>query len=418
MAYRKRGTESGLRHRVVITGAGIVTSLGWGWEINAAGFREGRAGLRAISVFDTSRQRVQRGGEVEMNAAIPPCGLTIRQIARLDRATTMLVHAGLEALKTAGWTREMRVEEPVPVALGTSAGAMSLGEQYFKLRTTQPGSLRHAATLSLLYQPNSQAQLLADAVGITGPVTIITNACASGANSIGHAFRLVKHGHARRVIAGGYDALAQLVFAGFDSLQALSMTGPRPFAADRDGLALGEGAAVLTLERLDDAIERGAPILGEVAGYGASTDLHHLTQPHPDGDAALRSMRAACDEARVTPDEVGYVNAHGTGTVMNDGSEARAICRWAGDHAGSVRVSSTKGSIGHLLGGAGSVEAVICLMALQGGWLPPNVPVDQIDPACAFDLVQAPRDVRLDCALTNSFGFGGANASLVLKKMA
>ncbi|MBX7209512.1 MAG: beta-ketoacyl-[acyl-carrier-protein] synthase family protein [Verrucomicrobiaceae bacterium] len=413
MAWR-RGDKFNGPHRVVITGAGIVTSMGHGWEVNAGGFRSGRVALRPVTVFDTSRQRVHSGGEVVMDAPLPETRLTGRQLGRLDRATTLLLHAGMEAARQAAW--HDTEGESIPISLGTSAGAMALGEKYFRSKSCHPAQKKALAGLVTGYLPHTQAQLLADATGISGPVSIIANACASGANAIGHAFHLVKWGRARRAFCGGYDAIAELVFAGFDSLQALSTTTPRPFDATRDGLALGEGAAMLTLERLDDALARGATILGEAAGYGASTDLHHLTQPHPQGDAALRSMTEACAEAGVQPGEIGYLNSHGTGTPLNDAAEGLAIQRWAGDAVARVRVSSTKGSIGHLLGGAGAVEAVICLMAMRGGWLPPNVPVAQPDPVCTFDLVQSPRDAQLDCTLTNSFGFGGANATLVFRR--
>jgi 3-oxoacyl-[acyl-carrier-protein] synthase II len=270
----------------------------------------------------------------------------------------------------------------------------------------------------LLYQPHTQAQFLLDALGFTGPVAIIANACASGANAIGHAFRLIKTGRTARAIAGGYDALAEMVFAGFDSLQPLSTTTPRPFDANRDGLALGEGAGVLTLERYEDAVARGADIIAEVSGYGATTDLHHLTQPHPQGDAALASMACACDEAGVRPSQVRYINSHGTGTPLNDVAEGIAIQRWAGPDVSRVMVSSTKGSIGHLLGGAGAVEAIICLLAMRGGFAPPNAVIQTPDPVCTFDLVREPRAADLDCVLTNSFGFGGANATLVMRRAA
>jgi 3-oxoacyl-[acyl-carrier-protein] synthase II len=253
---------------------------------------------------------------------------------------------------------------------------------------------------------------------VRGPITLITNACASGANAIGHAFSLIRLGLARRVLCGGYDALCQHVFAGFDSLQALSPDLPRPFDSRRDGLALGEGAGVIILERLEEAQARGATILAEVTGYGAITDLHHLTQPRPDGGAAEASMTRACAMACRRPSEVGYINAHGTGTPLNDAAEAKAIASWAGPATSGLAVSSTKGSIGHLLGGAGAVEAVICLMVLKEGWLPPNANLREVDPAVGFDLVLEPRQQKVDCVLTNSFGFGGANASLVLERVA
>jgi 3-oxoacyl-[acyl-carrier-protein] synthase II len=404
-------------HRVVITGAGIITSMGIGWRANAEGFRSGRPALREITVFDASRQRVQRAGEVVFDQSLPETQLSARQLRRLDRASRLLLHAGREAMDQSKWSAEELAGEPVPLCLGTSAGAMALGEEYFKRKTQHPVTGRGLAEKVTLYQPHTQAQFLSDALGFTGPVTIIANACASGANAIGHAFRLIKTGRANRVVAGGYDALAEMVFAGFDSLQALSTTTPRPFDANRDGLALGEGAGIITLERYEDAMQRGADIIAEICGYGAATDLHHLTQPHPKGDAALLSMTRACEEAGVRPSEIQYINSHGTGTPLNDVAEGIAIQRWAGADVGKVMVSSTKGSIGHLLGGAGAVEAIICLLAMREGFVPPNAAIETPDPVCTFDLVRTPRDADLDCVLTNSFGFGGANATLVMRRM-
>jgi 3-oxoacyl-[acyl-carrier-protein] synthase II len=266
------------------------------------------------------------------------------------------------------------------------------------------------------YHAQRQALEVTRAFGISGPITIIANACASGANAIGHAWSLLRRGHAERVLTGGYDALSQLVFAGFDSLQALSPTQCRPFDSQRDGLALGEGAAVLALETLERATRRNANILGEIAGYGAVTDSHHLAQPHPGGDAALAAMRKACAEAAVVPEQIGYVNAHGTGTPLNDSAEAVAINTWAGQRATTLPVSSTKSSIGHLLGAAGAVETLVCLMALNEGWLPPTATLRTPDAACQFRVVREPAAAKLTHVLTNSFGFGGANASLVLRR--
>ena len=258
--------------------------------------------------------------------------------------------------------------------------------------------------------------MVLDALGINGPITVISNACASGSNAIGHAWDLIRRGQAECVLAGGYDALSELVFSGFDALQALSPTVCRPFDARRDGLALGEGAAAVTLETLERARRRGATILGEVIGYGTSIDHHHLTQPHPQGDAALSAMRLACEVACVTSADIDYINAHGTGTLLNDSAEALAIQRWAGDRAPTLPVSSTKASIGHLLGAAGAVEAVVCLMALREQWLPAQAAFEHPDPACNFPIVHKPQDARVNIALSNSFGFGGVNATLILRR--
>ncbi len=393
--------------------------MGLGWRENADGFRAGRLAFRDVTLFDTSGQRVHRAGELDLPEQLPGGHqLTDRQVSRLDRASAMLIHAANEAVAQSGWAPQDTDKEQIPIALGTSAGAMALGEDYYKQAIATPNDSRGQASRIHVYQTQTQATHLADALGIDGPVTIITNACASGANAIGHAYQQLQAGKCQRALAGGYDALCQLVFAGFDSLQALSTDLPRPFDADRDGLALGEGAAMVALETLEYATARGANILAEVSGYGASTDVHHLTQPHPNGDAALRSMNAACADAKLNATDIGYINSHGTGTPLNDIAEGHAIQRWAGADVDKVAVSSTKACIGHLLGGAGTVEAVIALMALREGWLPPSMNVRTADPVCTFDLVQQPRDQKIRHALTNSFGFGGANATVILSEFA
>ena len=398
--------------RVVVTGAGIVTALGRGWNSNADGFRTGRTAFRPVTLFDVSRQRARLAAEIDLPETLPVTRLPFRSLSRLDRASKFLLLAAHEAWHQARW----EPSENLPVVLGTTSGGMSLGEAYYRRAMATPQSHRHQASRVTHYQAQRQALDLADAFGFRGPLLLIANACASGANAIGHAWELIRTGQAHRVLTGGYDALSHLVFSGFDSLQALSTTQCRPFDAHRDGLALGEGAAVLTLESLEAAEKRRAPILGEIVGYGAVTDVHHLTQPQPQGDAAFASMQAACRRAGVKPEQIGYVNAHGTGTPLNDSAEAGAINRWAGGHAKNLPVSSTKASIGHLLGAAGAVEAVICLMALRGQWLPPTSTLQLPDPLCAFPVVRTPASASLDYALTNSFGFGGANASLILKR--
>lgn len=406
--------QAGSPPRIVITGAGVVTALGLGWKTNAAGFRAGRVALRPVTLFDVSRQRVKTAGQVDLPDLLPATHLESRDLRRMDRAAKLLLLAANEAWQQSGW----EPSDHLPVVLGTTSGGMSLGEAFYRQAIQKPQSNRNQAARVLHYQAQRQGLDLADAFGFSGPITIIANACASGANAIGHAWDLLRRGHAERVFTGGYDALSQLVFAGFDSLQALSPTQCRPFDAYRDGLALGEGAAMVTLETLEHASRRNAHILGEIAGYGAATDSHHLTQPHPNGDAALASMTAACACASVVPAQVGYLNAHGTGTPLNDSSEAAAINRWAGSGASMVSVSSTKSSIGHLLGAAGAVEAAVCLMALREQWLPPTSTLETIEPRCNFPVVRKPTDAKPEYALTNSFGFGGANASLLLRRWA
>ena len=397
--------------RVVVTGAGIITALGCGWEINADGFRLGKTAFRPVTLFDVSRQRVKTAAQAEL-PPFPETRLTKKQTRRLDRAARLLLAAAHEAWTQSGWSPS----DDLPAVVATTSGGMELGEHYYRHALNSPASQKLQASRVTHYLAHRQPLDLAAAFGFRGPQSIIANACASGANAVGHAFELIQRGHATRVLTGGYDALSHMVFAGFDSLQALSPTACRPFDQHRDGLALGEGAAVFTLETLESAQQRGTTILGEVVGYGAATDTHHLTQPHPQGDAALASMTAACASAKISAAQINYINAHGTGTPLNDSAEAAAINRWAGEHAPQIPVSSTKASIGHLLGAAGAVEVAVCLMALRGQWLPPEISLQTPDPLCRFPLVQKPTAARLEYALTNSFGFGGANATVILRR--
>jgi len=392
--------------RVVVTGAGIISPMGMNLEENAVGFREGRSAFSPITLFDVSRQRVGTGGQVNL----PPT--TTKGEARMDRGTRMALLAAQEALVSAGI-----FDATLPIIIGTSAAAMPIGEDYYKHALSTHADRHLQLRRVETYQAQRQMADMCRVLGVHGPTRIISNACASGANAIGHAFHLIRSGRAERVLAGGYDALCQLVFAGFDSLQALSPSGiPRPFDAARDGLAIGEGAGFVVLESAYAAKSRGASIIAELLAYGAATDIHHLTQPNPEGDAALSTMQAACKMAGLAPEQIDYINSHGTGTPLNDIAEGRAIQRWAGADVGKIRVSSTKSAIGHLLGGAGAVESVISLIALEKQFLPASLNVREADAVCTFDLVQAPREARIQHVLTNSFGFGGANATLIFGK--
>ncbi len=400
------------RQRVVVTGVGMVTALGAGAEVNAMGFKEGQTSFTPVTFFDVSRQRVKTAAQAEIPLKSPSARLSSKQWRRMDRASRLLFMAAEEAWAQSGWNGGARL----PIVLGTTSGGMNFGEAFYRQAIASPEKSFGQATRVVQYQAQRQVLDVAEALGFSGPVTLIANACASGGNAIGQAFEMIRYGEVERVLTGGYDGLCQLVFAGFDSLQALSTTTCRPFDAQRDGLALGEGAAVLSLESWESAQARGANILGEVVGYGAATDAHHLTQPHPLGDAALKSMNEATQVAGIAPEQVGYINAHGTGTPMNDVAEAHAISRWAGEQAAQMRVSSTKASIGHLLGAAGSVEAVICLQALAGQWLPPMRGTQTADAACQFQLMREPATASFEYALSNSFGFGGANATLIFRR--
>lgn len=370
-----------------------------------------RTAFRPVDLFDTTGFIAKTAGLVDLPQENLFHRMPAHKLPFIDRGTRMMLMAIQEALRQSG--RES-MEGIDAMVIGTSAGAMPLGEAYFENARMDNGRVPSQLSRVEHYQPQRQMSSIAAEYDWRGPVIIVSNACASGANAIGWAADMIRSGRARRVLAGGYDALARLVFAGFDSLHALAPSGiPRPFDAQRDGLALGEGAAVMLLEAEE---VRQSPALGNVSGYATATDLHHLTQPDPEGKAAIRTMTAACAQAGVSPAQIGYINSHGTGTPFNDVAEASAIAAWAGDAVAGIPVSSTKSAMGHLLGGAGAVEAVICLMALQGQWLPGSLNVREVDPAVRFDLVRQFRRSALDYALTNSFGFGGTNATLVLQR--
>ena len=301
--------------------------------------------------------------------------------------------------------------EPELTVIGTTSGGMSYGEYYYR-SLRQAGDLRRAPTWIANYpaqKPVIDAQV---AFGISAPCQVIANACASGTNAIGHAFECVRSGRYQRVLAGGYDAISELVFTGFDSLQASTPEKCRPFDRQRTGMVLGEGAAVLALENLASARQRGAPVLAEIIGYGISTDNFHITQPDPTGIGAQQAMQQSLESARVSAKEVDYINAHGTATLFNDAAEGKAISALFN----GVPVSSTKGMMGHSLGAAGAIEAVICLLALQHQFLPPNINFGALDDHLDLNIVaNKARPAVLRTALSNSFGFGGTNASILMR---
>jgi 3-oxoacyl-[acyl-carrier-protein] synthase II len=289
---------------------------------------------------------------------------------------------------------------------------MSFGEQYYRALESHE-SLRRSPELIANYPPQKPLIDGLTNCGLEGPHQIIANACASGTNAIGHAFHCVRSGRYERVLTGGYDAISELVFVGFDSLQASTPEKCRPFDRRRSGMVLGEGAAVLALEEMESAKRRDAQIIGEITGYGLSTDNHHLTQPNPSGIGPRQAMQAALEDAGVRPDEVDYINAHGTATPFNDAAEGRAISELFGNR---VPVSSTKSMMGHSLGAAGAIEAAICLLAMREGIMPPNLHFTRTDEGMDLNIVREPASASLEVTVSNSFGFGGTNASIVMRK--
>jgi 3-oxoacyl-[acyl-carrier-protein] synthase II len=392
--------------RVAVVAAGVISPLGFGVDDTLASLQANKDCVSAVTRFNVEKCRCKTAGQV------PEDSLNNRRNGvktnRLHRATRMLT-AVLEDL--------LRAEpkfQPDLTVIGTTSGGMSFGEDYYRALYHHAG-LRHSAGWIANYPPQKPVIDAQHAFGISAPCQIIANACASGTNAIGHAFECVRSGKYQRVLTGGYDALSELVFVGFDSLQASTPEKCRPFDRDRSGMVLGEGAAVLALENLKSAHSRGAHILAEIIGYGISTDNHHLTQPDPSGSGPRRAMEQALHSANRSAEEVDYINAHGTATTFNDAAEGKAIA----ELFGKVPVSSTKSMIGHSLGAAGAIEAVICLAALKAQFLPPNINFRNPDPNLDLNIVvNKARDAKIDIVLSNSFGFGGTNASILIQRLA
>ena len=320
----------------------------------------------------------------------------------------MLIQAAGDAFQTdPGFEPELSV-------IGTTSGGMSFGQDYYRA-LHGGGRLRWSPAWVANYPPQKAVIDAQEAVGISAPCRVIANACASGTNAIGHAFECVRSERYQTVLTGGYDALSELVFVGFDSLQAATPEKCRPFDRDRTGMVLGEGAAVLALENFSRAQARGAKILGEIIGYGISTENFHLTQPDPSGVGPRQAMERALESAKLPAETIDYINAHGTATPFNDAAEGKAIAKLFRQ----VPVSSTKAMMGHSLGAAGAIEAVVCLLALQHQFLPPNVNFRATDSDIDLNIVaNESQPAPLNIAMSNSFGFGGTNATIVMRKLA
>lgn len=394
--------------KVVVTGYGCVTALGCDVETTWRGLVGGlsaRGPLRGIPVEGC---RVTEGAEVDV-AALRACGFHVEETSR---ASVLLQRAVGEALSMAGFLDALgrSTLKRVQLCVSTTACAMEMGEQF--LRSVWSSVRRGRAEMVARYQAQQQVGELHAKYGFGGPVMTVANACASGANAVGHAYDLIRSGMAEVVFAGGYDALCELVFAGFDGLQSLAPVACRPFDRGRNGLMLGEGAGFLVLESQQHAAKRGASVRGYVEGYGHATDLGHLTQPNQDGKPLMDAMAMALRVAGLPPRAIDYINAHGTGTPMNDLAEARAI---EGIFAGTdVRVSSTKAALGHTLGAAGAIEAVLCLRAMETGVLPPQINVIDPEGLVAERLVAEGEKRVVRRALSLNLGFGGSAAALVL----
>jgi 3-oxoacyl-[acyl-carrier-protein] synthase II len=391
--------------RVAVVATGIVSPLGSGLTETLVALREGRDCVSPVTRFPVEHCRCKTAGQVP-DARLTGAGKPQLRSERLHRVAQMMILALGEALAQApGFRPELSV-------VATTSGGMTFGEEYYRGLKRGRTSKHRAASLIANYTPQKPVMDAQEAFGLSSPCQVIANACASGTNAIGHAFNCIRSGRYERVLTGGYDALSELVFVGFDSLQASTPERCRPFDRERTGLVLGEGAAILLLENFDAARARGAKIVAEIIGYGISTDNYHLTQPNPSGSGPRQAMEGALHSAGISAREIDYINAHGTATPFNDAAEGKAIA----ELFDGVAVSSTKGMMGHSLGAAGAIEAVFSVLALRNQFLPPNINFQSGDAGLNLNIIANDAQAgRLRTVLSNSFGFGGTNASVIIR---
>ncbi len=406
--------------RVAITGMGIVCPVGVGVDVAWDAMVAGRSGVRTLTAFDTTDYAVHFGGYIDDFDPSPV--LDTKDVRRMSRFQQFAVVAAAEAMADAGLTEVDPTEaDRYGVIVGSGIGGLGLMEEQVRV-LHERGPSRISPTLVPGMIVDLAAGHISIRYGLRGINYAPVSACATGNHAIGEAFEVIRRGTADVVVAGGFDAgITPLGLAGFCAARALSTRNEdpagasRPFDVGRDGFVMGEGGAVLVLEDWDHAVARGATIRAEVVGYGATADAYHITAPHPEGAGAKRALRLAMEQAGVSPADVGYINAHGTSTQLGDAAETGAIKEvFAAD---APPVSSTKSMTGHLLGGAAAIEAVACVRALETGILPPTINLTDPDPACDLDYVAGvARKTDPDIVMSNSFGFGGHNATIVLAR--
>ncbi|HFC97739.1 MAG TPA: beta-ketoacyl-[acyl-carrier-protein] synthase II [Thermosulfurimonas dismutans] len=409
-----------MRRRVVVTGLGAISPLGIGVEENWRRVVAGESGIGPITKFDASNLPVRIAGEVKGFSAEE--FMDRKLVSRVDVFIQYAIAASRMALADAGLP-ERDLGPRVGVIIGVGMGGMGVVEQY-TLILRERGWRRVTPFFIPMVIPNMAAGQVAILFGAEGPNTAVCTACAAGNHAIGEAFRLIREGLADIMICGGTESLiTPLSVSGFAVMKALSTRNDeperasRPFDARRDGFVMAEGCGILVLEDLEHARARGARIYAEICGYGLTADAHHMTAPHPEGEGAARCMEMALKDAGLSPEEIDYINAHGTSTPLNDAAETKAIKRVFGEHAYRLAVSSTKSMTGHLLGGAGGIEAVFTVKTVHEDLIPPTINYEEPDPECDLDYVpNQARPMRVRAAMSNAFGFGGTNAVLVFKK--
>jgi len=411
------------RRRVVVTGVGLVTPVGNTTEESWSALVAGRSGAARIQRFDPSNLDVRFACEVK--GFDPSAWMERKEAKRMDRFAQYAMAASAQAVNAAALTNGFPDKDRAGVLIGSGIGGI---ETFVEQCTTfvQKGPHRVSPFFVPMFIPDMAAGLVSMRWGLTGPNYCTVSACASSAHAIGEAYRLIADGDAEVMVAGGAEAaITPLALAGFSNMKALSVrndspaTASRPFDATRDGFVMGDGAGVVILEELAHAVKRGARITCEVSGYGMSADAYHMTQPAPGGRGAQLAMRAALKDAKVSVEEIGYINAHGTSTPHGDIAETQAVKAVFGEHAGKLVLGSTKSMTGHQLGAAGGVEFAICALAIERGIIPPTINYATPDPECDLDCAPNRAVQRtVDAAMSNSFGFGGHNVSVLLKRCA
>jgi 3-oxoacyl-[acyl-carrier-protein] synthase II len=410
-----------LTRRVVVTGVGLVCALGIGTEESWKNLLAGVSGVATITSFDATGFDCRIAGEVKNFD--PFRWIEKKELKKMGRFIQIALAGADFAVRMSNWKRDQSNLDEVGVYISSGIGGFDIIErEHGKLLNGGPGKI------SPFFIPSAIVNLASGHVsiryGARGPNSATATACSASAHAIGDSFKIIERGAAEMMICGGTEAtITPMGIGGFASMKALSTRNDdpshasRPFDAQRDGFVVGEGAGILILESLEHAQKRGAQILAEIVGYGMSGDAYHITQPAENGDGAFRVMRAALKDAKLSPDDIGYVNAHGTSTPLGDALETIALKRVFGEHAKEVPVSSTKSMTGHLLGGAGGLEAGISVLALRDQILPPTINQESPDPACDLDYVpNKARKATVEYALSNSFGFGGTNAALIFKR--
>lgn len=410
------------KRRVVVTGVGLVTPVGIGVEESWKGLIEGRSGIRKLTRFDASAFATQIAGEVE--GFNPEDYIEPKEIKKMDRFIHLAIAASDMAVKDSGLKVTDSNAESVGVIIGSGMGGLPAIEHYHSV-LLEKGPRRITPFFIPMLIINLAGGHVSMKYGAKGPISAVATACATGSHSIGDAFKIIQRGDADAMIAGGAESvITPMGIGGFNAMKALSTRNDepekasRPFDADRDGFVMGEGVGIMVLESLEHARSRGARIYAEIAGYGMTADAYHMTSPAPEGEGAARCMAVALKDGGVDASEVDYINAHGTSTKYGDELESIAIKTVFKDHAYKLAVSSTKSMTGHLLGAAGGVEAVVCILSMRDNIVPPTINLDNPDPQCDLDYVpHKARKMDVNCVMSNSFGFGGTNACLVFKRL-